>query len=394
MEEWEIEGSEGCRECDVEELKVMCKNANFRLMSLNSQNFNEIKKERVKLLMKDSDTEMDVICVQEVWGTNNVTGIEGYHDPIAKTRDSKEKPDANCGGGVAIYVKENIRRSEQVNPKGGLVKGIYESAWVELTTKSGIKKIIGSVYRPPRGRKEQIEEAVTVHEEMLQKMRKKYKGHQLIVVGDFNLDMLRLMEEGQDREEEGTHAASVRESRRLLEITTKQNLISTVTIPTRETTRGETLIDYIFVDAMAVAKSLETRTLVVPAHISDHHSLVYLENQPGGKSKPRKIKRRIQNEETIAKLGEEIRRREVHENIPDVIQNKEEAEECYTKVLKEISEAMDKVLPEKEVDENLGKLRERGLTEKGKELGKVLRKLSIEIRELRRKHRKNHEKLP
>ena len=86
------------------------------------------------------------------------------------------------------------------------------------------------------------------------------------------------------------------ESRRLLEITTKENLISTVTIPTRETARGETLIDYLFVDTMAIAKSLETRTLVVPLHISDHHSLVYLENQPGGKSKQKKIRRRIQNE--------------------------------------------------------------------------------------------------
>ena len=87
------------------------------------------------------------------------------------------------------------------------------------------------------------------------------------------------------------------------------------------------MIDYIFVDTMAIAKSLETRTLVVPSHISDHHSLVYLENQPGGKSKAKKIRRRIQNEKAIAKLGEEIRSREVHEKIPDLIQNKEEAEE-------------------------------------------------------------------
>ena len=385
MEEWEIVGSEGCRECDVEDLEVMCKNANFRLMSLNAQSLNEMKKERVKLLMKDTETEMDVLCFQEVWGTNNVTGIEGYHKPIAKTRDSEEKPNANCGGGVAIYVKGNIKRFEQVNPRGGFVKGIYESAWVDLTTKSGIKKIIGSVYRPPGGRKEQIEQAVTIHEEMLQKMRKKYKGHQLMVVGDFNLDMLRLLEGEQGREEEVMHAASVMETRRLLEISTKENIISTVTIPTRETSRGETLIDYIFVDTMAIAKSLETRTLVVPSHISDHHSLVYLENQPGGKSKAKKIRRRIQNEKTIAKLGEEIRSREVHEKIPDLIQNKEEAEECFRTVLKEISEAMDKALPEKEVNENLGKLRDRGSTARGKELGKVLRKLSIEIRELRRK---------
>ena len=229
MEEWEIVGSEGCRECDVEDLEVMCKNANFRLMSLNAQSLNEMKKERVKLLMKDSKTEMDVLCFQEVWGTNNVTGNEGYHKPIAKTRDSEEKPDAKCGGGVAIYVKGNLKRFEQVNPRGGFVKGIYESAWVDLTTKSGIKKIIGSVYRPPGGRKEQIEQAVTIHEEMLQKMRKKYKGHQLIVVGDFNLDMLRLLEGEQGREEEGTHAASVMETRRLLEISTKENIISTVT---------------------------------------------------------------------------------------------------------------------------------------------------------------------
>ena len=137
----------------MEELKVMCKNANSRLMSLIAQSLYEIKRERVKLLMKDSATEMYVICVQEVWGTINVTGIEGNHDPIAKTRDSKEKPKANRKGGFAIYVKENIRRFEQVNPKGGFVKGIYELAWVELTTKSGMKKIIRSVYRPPGEKK-------------------------------------------------------------------------------------------------------------------------------------------------------------------------------------------------------------------------------------------------
>ena len=80
--------------CEMEDLGKQLDKVSFGTISWNARSWNEMKKDGLMRMLKDSETEVDVICIQEVWGTNNVTEIEGYHAPIARTRDAKGKVNA------------------------------------------------------------------------------------------------------------------------------------------------------------------------------------------------------------------------------------------------------------------------------------------------------------
>jgi hypothetical protein len=120
MEEiWEVndEGDEDLTAtCEMEDLGKQLDKVTFGTISWNARSWNEMKKDGLMGMLKDSETEIDVICIQEVWGMNNVTEIEGYHAPIARTRDAKGKVNAKCGGGGNLC-KEGSEDLRAVQPK-------------------------------------------------------------------------------------------------------------------------------------------------------------------------------------------------------------------------------------------------------------------------------------
>ena len=87
------------------------------------------------------------ICLQEIWSTHASIELPGYHPMEYYSRDMDGIANPNCGGGVGIYVRNDLSYHLIDNPSA-IVKGVIESIWVKISTKSGLNKILGCCYRP------------------------------------------------------------------------------------------------------------------------------------------------------------------------------------------------------------------------------------------------------
>ena len=88
-----------------------------------------------------------IICIQEIWSSHSNLQLPGYHPLEFFSRDSDGPANPNCGGGVGIFVRNDLNY-HLMNIKNSVVKGVFESIWVKISTKEGNNKIIGCVYRP------------------------------------------------------------------------------------------------------------------------------------------------------------------------------------------------------------------------------------------------------
>ena len=114
-------------------------NLNYlKCVHLNGQGI----REKVDLLEAET-TGYDIITVSETWlkekeGNDQLT-LRGYHEPIRRDR-----PGDQLGGGVAIYVKENLGVNHEKNMD---IQGL-EAVWATINT--GRQKIlVSAMYRPP-----------------------------------------------------------------------------------------------------------------------------------------------------------------------------------------------------------------------------------------------------
>ena len=88
-----------------------------------------------------------IICIQEIWSSHANLSIPGYHPIELYSRDMDTMANPNCGGGVGIYIRKDIE-FKVVTVKNSIIKGVLESFWVKIVTKSGKNYIIGNCYRP------------------------------------------------------------------------------------------------------------------------------------------------------------------------------------------------------------------------------------------------------
>ena len=93
--------------------------------------------------------KFSIICLQEVWNIPEYMNLNlnGYHPPVYKLRDPKNKRVSNLGGGIGIWVDTN--EDFQVIDKFSIFQeGLLESCFIKLINKNGFK-IVGNIYRPP-----------------------------------------------------------------------------------------------------------------------------------------------------------------------------------------------------------------------------------------------------
>ena len=127
----------------------MSKNQDFvntlTVFSLNIRSLpNKINK--LKNLLSNLEYPPAIICLQEIWSVHGNLTIEGYHPLEFFGRDADSQPNPNCGGGVGIFVRNNID-FQPITIKNSSIKGVLETVWVKISVK-GESKIIGSCYRP------------------------------------------------------------------------------------------------------------------------------------------------------------------------------------------------------------------------------------------------------
>ena len=187
--------------------------------------------------------KIDIILLCETWQNQNspTPSLSGYNY-IYKSRKHK------MGGSVGIFVNERIRFTEIT------INANYESieyVVINITTKSDNKTImLGSLYRPPNTNDTKF---VDEYNNLLSKLYKESKSKRLILGMDHNLDFLK-------------HSIHKR-TQDFIELNLDNNLLPSITRPTRITKSSATLIDNIMVSQGLMINS-ESRIII--DDISDH----------------------------------------------------------------------------------------------------------------------------
>ena len=130
------------------------------------------KVDELEIYVKEE--ELDIIGISETWLTEEILtseiSLEGY------TLYRKDRKDLvkTRGGGVALYVKNEINIIEREDINAQLFP---ESLWCELLFK-GEKTLLGICYRPP--------DSLTVNNEALYSLINKVGKENVVIMGDFN----------------------------------------------------------------------------------------------------------------------------------------------------------------------------------------------------------------
>ena len=135
------------------------------------------------------DKTPDVVCIQETWKIidNSFFPLINYHPLETNTRQ------VSRGGGVGIYVKENLSFKVLKN-YSIFYERIFESLFVEITFENGKKIIVGSVYCPPKAPGLTFTQQFAQFSEVLTNLLAELSGNseQVFIYGDFNLNVLEI----------------------------------------------------------------------------------------------------------------------------------------------------------------------------------------------------------
>ena len=221
----------------------------------------------------------DVVGLTETWldtESEKRISIEGYR-AICASRKIKS------GGGVAVLIKADQTYRERLD-LGVFKEGIIESVFVELIREGRKNDVIGVVYRPPGGNLVEFNKEIA-------NILNKTKNDSCYIMGDFNVDLLRL----------NKHAPT---TEFMSEFTTV-GFFPLISLPTRITDTTATLIDNIWTNNV----DTQTKTGLVTVRISDHLPVFSfiersrdLDKRDGKKKQRRKV-----TEHRIAQFADQLK---------------------------------------------------------------------------------------
>ena len=189
------------------------------------------KIEQIQTLAAD----FDILIINETWLDitikDNEVAIQGTNI-LRKDRNRQ-------GGGVCMYIKNNIRFKEiQLDSD-------IESLWIKITEKKN-SLIVGTIYRPPDARN-------CYYDKILDEIQSIERNtNDLIILGDLNYNYL-----------DNLNMKPITEIESMFELT------QIVRSPTRVTLRSSTLLDVI----LTGSPEKFTNTSVIPISISDHYCI-------------------------------------------------------------------------------------------------------------------------
>ena len=282
------------------------KNNNLNLITLNCQSLNS-KFEELQIFIEtqnSSSSIIHVICLQETWLSSDCDlsslQIQGYH--LVHSGKS-----CSLHGGVGIYIHDSIEFN--INKKiqnSKVFDGLFIEITVELDCNTTQKLIIGNIYRPPRQNAENIKTFMDEISEIINTYQLK---NNVILVGDFNFDLLKYKEINYVNE--------------FLELMISDGYIPKITLPSRLTHRKGTLIDNIFVKI--TTKYSTNVSGIVLSKISDHLpcfiSLSFLGQKPKVCQTEKYIKITVNdsNPNAIAQLRSQMQSPKIQEKLNNIL---------------------------------------------------------------------------
>ena len=221
--------------------------------------------------------KIDIILLCETWQNKNslVISLPGYNY-VHKYRKHK------MGGGVGIFISDRILFTEV---KMDASYECIEHVVINITTKNDNKSItIGSLFRAPNTNNSKFVEEWKC---LLKELYKSSKSKKLILGMDHNLDFLK-------------HSIHKR-TQDFIKLNLDNNLLPSITRPTRITKTSTTLIDNIIVSQASMVNS-ESR--IVIDDISDHLlSLMKIKDTLQRDRNPKTVTSRKLNDKILQELN-------------------------------------------------------------------------------------------
>ena len=200
---------------------------------------------KLKILLYTLESQFDFIACSETWlnsSNGHLVNLPGYNF-IHQHRDGR-------GGGVGIFIRDTF----QFEVKEQFTKSVHRShecLTVKLSLPKGDSLIISVVYRSPSY------SPGPFLDNYLPEFLTKFAKRQLILTGDFNLNLL-----------EYNQSSPVSA---FLDLLYSHNLLPSISLPTRITLESKTLIDNIFSNLL----NKETGSAVLLDDISDHLPITF-----------------------------------------------------------------------------------------------------------------------
>ena len=158
--------------------------------------------------------------------------------------------------------------------------------------------IVGNIYRPPRTLREHTKQFINEFTSLIQALDN--TNLNIVLAGDFNINLLKLNESETCCE--------------FFDLLASQSLFPHITLPTRLTNGGGTLIDNLF---CKLNKSLKKNTAgILLTQLSDHlPCFTLLETDIVHNSKPKFTRIFKQNDDAIQQIKNEINSSELHKKL-------------------------------------------------------------------------------
>ena len=220
----------------------------------------------------------------------NIQSINARYDCVAQGKSSSER------GGLITYV-DNLFQYE-------VIQSINEYELWEgqiIQVKGGCLRkeiIVGNIYRPPRTLREQTKQFINEFTSLVQDLDN--TNFNIILAGDYNLNLLKINENEICCE--------------FFDLLTSHSLFPHITLPTRLTNGGGTLIDNLF---CKLNKSIKKNTAgILLNQLSDHlPCFTLLETDIAHNSKTKFTRIFKQNDDVIQQIKNEINSSELHKNL-------------------------------------------------------------------------------
>jgi hypothetical protein len=249
----------------------MGKTEKLRIVSLNARSINN-KWQQIRDLVHNASPT--ILCIQETWGKRPQVdySIKGFQRPEFSVRQGEGM---NLGGGVAIWVSENMRYESLSSP---VIDKTIETQTILIPS---IGTLLLNCYCP-FGDKGTFIQMFTKH---IKDIMGKYPNHDLIVVGDFNMDLLT----------PGKHANE------LVDYMANNGLLQHITLPTRVENQSTSLIDHIYTKSKTKFSSA-----VITTDISDHCPTVLTAAETKSSMKGQNVTKRWLTDESYLQLKENL----------------------------------------------------------------------------------------
>ena len=202
----------------------------------------------------ESVGKVDIFGANETWLNETMTDQEVLWEGMKLYRFDRE---ADKAGGVLVYVRNELASYVTVVKNGCMINADIEMLTLKLEKPENRKKVIISIYRPPKGNVQRFVDHIDTFIDDINMV-----SHDIWVGGDYNVDF-------SDKEDNGTTLLNA-----LAESKNMSILISDITRPGRNGARG-TVIDNIITNAENIIYSA-----VYPLTLSDHYPVVGVQKKP------------------------------------------------------------------------------------------------------------------